>query len=670
MPDRSSIRQSLNFSSVGKAFADAIGKDPAKKAKEASRRSSVLPPAPRASMGDVSKRTATPDSKPASTRRRVSASYQRSSSDDQSSKPTDTISPPTRTSTLRPRNLNATTSALPKYRPKSVLEPATGKPPSPVQVKAGTRRRFSTSDDEKKEQKRPSSAAVTPAEKVSRPISPLPHRAALQANLTNSVNATPPTTPSKPRLTTPVSSKSSPSRPSKIVKTGASAALPRPPSSSSSSLSLQPHATPKSSTPKVSTPKNSGLKAKLGLSRSAQDKGRSGGTITNGSPSRDSPSPLARHSRKNSKMITPASSSLSGNMSHISEGNSEGEDSDVEDVALLLAPVAAFGAPTPAMPRIQASRKRIVPQTPTRPGLPSRANMSYLSPLPPTSADNSSSSLRPPQRQNQTATDRAMRGSILSWEQLASETSITLGEDEFGRMLSDIPAPFHSGAPSPSLSSQMELSVPESPALSAIDSPGGYGSISQVLLPDVTPSPALHANLQQSRFSLSPDAAAVSDSATATMLRLQLAAAENTGRERLFQIQAVEEEMYHLKQAHAHQMEETEKQMVYMEVQWRAADERAAGVVRLEEQLRVVQMERERAVAEAVARYREQARVERERMVRAEGLRCEALSSARLASSSWSTVRDACDTDLDVLRGDRAVLSVLLAQLDQMCYAI
>ena len=127
---RSSLRQSLNIAS--KAFADVIGKEASKnvkKTKQASRRASPLisPPAgPRASMGDirptsqVSKRTATPDSK-VGARRRASATYQRSSPDEQFLKPLEPTTPqatiPTKSSTLRPRSLN-TTSALPKYRPK------------------------------------------------------------------------------------------------------------------------------------------------------------------------------------------------------------------------------------------------------------------------------------------------------------------------------------------------------------------------------------------------------------------------------------------------------------------------------------------------------------------------------------------------------------------------
>ncbi|PPQ73093.1 hypothetical protein CVT26_014743 [Gymnopilus dilepis] len=677
---RSSIRQSLNLASVGKVFADAIGKD-SKDTKKSSRRSSALPAAPRASMGDVrppsqvSRRTATPEAKTV-TRRRVSTVNGRSSSDEQPPKPTDATSPntivPSKPSALRPKNPNGT-SALPKYRPKSaVAEPA--KPPSPVSVRAGTRRRLSssTSDEEKKEQKRPDTAPAppAPAEKMRRPISPLPQRAALKAsNVANSLdNRTPPTTPSsKPRLTTPVKSSSSPSRPAKIVKTNPSTSIPRPPSSSSSSLSLQQptNVTPKSSpTPKTTTPKSTGIKAKLGLSRSAHGKSRSESSVYNERDS--SPSPLtARHSRKTSKLASSSSSAKSANMSHISERTSEEEDSDAEDVALLLAPVAAIGAPTPAMPRIQP-KKRTAPQTPTRSNLPTREKMSYLSPLPPGSSDKSSSSsfLRPPAQQ-QTATERAMRGSIMSWEQLANDTSITLGEDEFGRMLSDVPAPFRSTPASPTLSSTLE--IPESPLLTAMDSPGGYGSISQVLLPDVTPSPSMHQGLQ-AKFALTPDVGIV-DSSTVTMLRLQLAAAENTSKERLYQIQAMEEELYHLKQAHAHQLEEAQKQIAYMESQSSShsrsgTDDTAssASIAHLEEQLRQAHISHSQALADAIRQCEDEARASHRR----ESLRCETMTLAGVALSSWGMVRDACEVEIDAVRNDKAVLGVLLGQLDQL----
>ncbi|TFK41286.1 hypothetical protein BDQ12DRAFT_679206 [Crucibulum laeve] len=667
---RSSIRQSLNLASVGKAFADVIGKESwdssknAKKAKDSSRRLSAVnlkPAAPRASMGDVkpplqnAKRAATPESKTI-TRRRVSASIQRSSSDEQA-KRSDSATPQgasiPRSASLRPKT-NA--SALPKYRPKSVaLDP----PKSPSPVRAGTRRRLSSSDDDsesKKEQTKPG-PSLSPAEKVTRPISPLPQRAALKANMA-AVNTTPPpSTPSRTKVATPSSIKASPIRPTKAVKTAtvslaAQSAIPRPPSSTSSSSSFTPH-----------TPKTPGVRNGAGLRRAVQDKGklRTTPTPSNASPHssiRDSPSPLSRHSRKGSKA---ESSGLTvsdvGNMSHISEGNSE--DSETEDVELLLAPVAALGAPTPAMPRIQRRRGE-APQTPTRNMnlLPTRANMSYVSPLPPDK--DSSSSLRPHVRPN---SSKAARGSILSWEQLATDASRTLGEDEIEHMLSDIPAPFPSGAASPTLST---LEVPESPCLSTLDSPGGYGSISQVLLPDVTPSPAVH---HSARYSLSPQGTPA-DAATMTLLRLQMAQIENTAKERLYQIQAMEEEIHNLKEVHMRQMQEAEKQMVYMESQGRSEAEREAYTTSLEDRLQQIQVRHDQAIEDAVTRSEEKNRASRDAVMKRERTICETACSARLAQSEWASVREISEIELDAIRGDRDTLSVLLAELDQMCRTI
>ena len=656
---RSSIRQSLNLAStVGKAFADVIGKDSreasknAKKTKDARRASALISPpvAPRASMGDVrppsqvSKRTATPDSKLV-TRRRVSATHQRSSPDEQFVKPSDPTTPqatnPARLSTLRPRNVNAT-SALPKYRPKSAIIEST-KPPSPV--RAGTRRRLSSSEDEKKEQTRPHST-VPPSEKTSRPISPLPHRAALRTNLTNSssVNVAP-STPTKSKVVTPSNLKSSSSRPTKMVKTGATS-NPYPPSSASSS-SLNPH------TP--STPKGSDIKG-----RSGRDIPKLGSPNPSpGSSSRGSPSPLARRARKNPPSVASSFENVVGNMSHISEGDSE--DIEADDVELLLAPIAALGAPTPAMPRVHKSRTHAAPQTPTRLGLPSRSNLSYLSPLPPDS-DEKSSSLRPSRRTP--GSDRAARGSILSWEQLASEASKTLGEDDLERMLSDIPAPFRSGAVSPSLSSPVD--GPASPSLSAIDSPHGNSSIAQVILnlPDITPSPAVHYGLQQSRFSLSPDSSG--DSGTTTMLRLQLAAAEDKAKQDLSKVLGLEEEVHNLKQAHVHQMEEMQRQIAYLEAQARAADDRTLQATSLIEQLHIVQASHKQAIEEAVTRTQESLASSYNHVLKAERSRYETNCSLQLAVWSWNTVHETCEMELDVVRDDRAFLALFLTQLDEI----
>ena len=669
---------------------DVISKDikdstkNARKAKELSssrRLSSQLPPplttlaAPRTSMGEVrppsqvAKRTGTPESKTI-TRKRISGSYTRPSSDEQQQHPHKmTHEPGTPHSSvqkvnnvLRSKNIVNSTSVLPKYRPKTNGNdlPAQ-KPPSPVKV--GTRRRLSSSEDERKEQ----NFAISPVDKSSRPISPLPYRAALKTNV-NSINVTPPVTPSKPKtiLSPPSGSKLSPTRPTKIIKT---TTIPRPPSSTSSVSSLQPSTTPKST--RIVTPIVSESKSKFGFPKSKTNVKSSGGTpskLVHSTFIRDSPSPLSRRSGQSSKS-TPSSSMISsGNMSHISEGACESEDSDLDDVELLLAPVAAIGAPTPAMPRIRALKKREYPQTPTKSRLPSRENLSYVSPDPPRS-DKKDSLLSPFVRPSNS---EAPRGSILSWEQLAAEASRTMSEDEFGRMLADVPAPFHSGAGSPALSSH--LGLPDSPGLSVIDSPGGgYGSISQVLLPDVTPSPAVNHSVHQNKFHLTPDASkSAVDSSTATLLRLQLASMESTAKERLKQMQAMEEEMYNVKQAHAQQMEEMQKQIYYMESQSRLNDERVSNAFNasLDEQLSQQRIAQEEMFRRTISQLQDNSKLMHDRALDSERAKMTAASSARLAASQWDTVTSVCEAELDHVRADRAMLAFLLSQVDQMSFGL
>ncbi|KAJ6626878.1 hypothetical protein B0H10DRAFT_2210759 [Mycena sp. CBHHK59/15] len=481
---RSSIRHSLNL--AGKALADVINKDGRdsdkagkKVAKDTSSRrlsataTNTKQATPRASMGDsnrppsiASRRTGTPDSKTV-TRRRVSVAGAKLSLDEQPPKPTEQPPKPieqpakpteatpqssavnNRSASLRPRS---GVSALPKYRPKSIVGDAAKQPPSPT--RAGVRRRLSDSDDEKDEEAAQHSKVESAAEKGLRPISPLPQRAAFKA---------------KPVPSSSSKTKASPARPTKTVKTTASSnpTVPRPPSSSSSSNSFTPR------TPKTPNGKSSPLRD---------------------SPQRDAESPLAQHSRKGSNLSAPSGANEVGNMSHISEGDSE--DSETEHVELLLAPVAALGAPTPAMPRM----------------LPSRANLSYF------------------------------------WKRYGGPGIHFVMGAACDRGIADVggggdrqyalgypsPLPFRSGFPN------LHLEVPDSPCLSTLNSPGEFGSISQVLLPDVTPSPAVHVN----RFGNSNRESGVNgvDAAIVTLLRLQLASAENIAKERLFQLQSMEEE--------------------------------------------------------------------------------------------------------------------------------
>lgn len=347
-------------------------------------------------------------------------------------------------------------------------------------------------------------------------------------------------------------------------------------------------------------------------------------------------------------------------MSHISEYS---EDSEAEDVALLLAPVASLTAPTPAMPKI--TRRRLPPQTPTRANfLPTRANMSYLSPLPP-DTESGSSSLRPPNQNGQ----KQPRGSILSWEQLASEASVTLGEDELETMLSDFPAPFRPGAISPTPSNS-HIDIPESPCLSALSSPGGYGSISQVLLPDVTPSPAVN---HHNRYDMGSEIPAV-DAAIVTLLRLQLAAAENMAKERLMQMQSMEEEIHALKQARNREAQELTQQVVYMEEQMRgrleirerAEEERTVYTAALEEELRRARVVRDQAVEEAVTRGQEIAQASHEAALKSHRDSAEVACSARVAAAEWTSVRELAGMELDVVREEREILMILMAELEQL----
>ncbi len=338
-------------------------------------------------------------------------------------------------------------------------------------------------------------------------------------------------------------------------------------------------------------------------------------------------------------------------MSHIAEVDSD-NDSEEEDVAMLLAPVAALGAPTPAMPRIHASRQRLAPRTPTRPALPTRAQLSYLSPLPP---DDGSPTSRP-----HPPSGGAPRGSILSWEQIAHEASKTLGDDEIQNMISDVPAPFRSGAGSPVQS--MLLDIPESPCLSALNSPSDYGSISQVLLPDVTPSPAVH----NRRASRGPFDVPVADGAIVTLLRMQLESAEHMAKERLIQLQALEEEVHNIKQERLHDAELLSVQVGNMENELRTSldarerseTEQAAYIAILENQLKEAVSARDKIANDQTKSKRQAQNLHSERA------KWDCASAACAASLRWKTVHDVAETELEATESDQQTLSLLLAQLE------
>ncbi|KAK7468592.1 hypothetical protein VKT23_003096 [Stygiomarasmius scandens] len=683
---RSSIRQSLNFASVGKAFADTFNKEKEHKSSKDSRRLSAVaaPLDPRPSP-PPSKRSRTPETKTITTRRRSSlatASHRGVSLDDPSLRAT----PPSavaRPAALKPRP--GASSNLPKYRPKSIIIDGQRKPPaSPTSSRTSSRKRTSISEDESDDavmidKKDSENLQPASADRSTRAISPLPQRAAFKVNLTNITpsTATSPATPTKTtkhkrELSTPTATSAakspSPNRLIKAVK--AASTIPRP-SSSSSSVSGP-------STPKGSPAKNS---TKNNIFRSAKHNGTTDSSTESSSRSHSGASipesPLVRHVRNRSKNETPTQQDVK--MTKASSSRSppkpSSDEEDEEDVEILLAPTTNLAAPTPAMPRITASRtrNRLAPQTPTKPVMPSNK-------------DGSPSSLRPNPSPN---SHSETRGSILSWDQLASEGSRTVPIDELGNMLSEMPAPFTAPI-SPLHTGGSMLLDPPSPTLSALNSPVGYGgSISQVLLPNVTPSPAVPRIGRGYYKGGSEDTPpAEGNSGTVTLLRLQLSSAESMAKERLKQLQSLEEELHNVKQARNRDVEELSHQLAILEermmgslqVREKTDEEKERYARELEARLETAKVMQEQAVREAVeqaiiearesaiAQARDEARREARKQLNREvqrqkktwGMECVAGSAKR----EWEGVKDECEGELERLNGEREMLKVLLAELD------
>ncbi|KAI0768619.1 hypothetical protein BD413DRAFT_479317 [Trametes elegans] len=708
---RSSIRQSFGLSSVGKALADVMHKDSKengadkdkanKKAKEAAarRNSAIHVPPPRASAEKAPTKKkeaeASPDAKTITrhTRRQSALKKAAFPPEDHSSSPSDNASPPkaatiSACAATRKRN-SIVTSGLPKYRPRSMQgpDPAAAQKKAPSPVHAGRRRRLSSSDDETDEVKTPKD--LSPLEvpggrnnKTGRPISPLPHRNALKVNLTSAINVRPATPDKKDTgkasRDSPASVRTASTKASKTSKASratpspspasasAKSTLPRPPSSTSSSGSASASAPsrtgPTPATPTTPTLHGSLLKTSSGSLR--QGSGQASPSPLRGVIPPAQESPLGRISARK----TAAASHVRGNSIPttptpriVMEGNSM-DSMEADDVEFMLLSVASPSAPTPALPRFRprGDAGGGEPHTPSRSAfLPSRANLSYVSPAPPSSTE-SSPFLRPKPRQP--GNDR---GSILSWEQLAQH-SRTLEEEDIERMISEVPAPFRGGAASPSLS---VIDIPDSPSLSALPSPTGYGSISQVLLPDVTPSPAVH-NSTHLFDSLKPDTPTNTDGATVTLLRLQLAAAESRAQERLAQMQSLEEQLHAAKTARLRDAEDLAQQISQLEAQvhgnLHVDTQRAEQIAVLEEMLRDAQAAQDQVAKSAARRAEEALSAARAAalQVRQVQMKATVALAGRDAGMAWATVRGTAEGELDFVRANRETLALLLAGLD------
>ncbi|KAI0757335.1 hypothetical protein C8Q80DRAFT_1133119 [Daedaleopsis nitida] len=692
---RSSIRQSFGLSSVGKALADVMHKDSkenekdrekaTKKKDTAARRSSAINLAPpsRASVDKpLAKKNHVEDSPDAKTitrhsRRQSALRKLTQAPDEQSSSPSDSASPKESGSTrssVRNRN-SLVSSGLPKYRPRSALVESGIVPAkrSTSPSRQSRRRQQSSSDDDTDEVKTPKDSlevARVDKSKPARSISPVPHPGALKVNLTSAINVRPRTPEKKDKGTpqpksSPSSVRTSSTKASKLSKTSTPpvsgsgsvrSTLPRPPSSASSlsASSRTPNTPP--------TPTLFGNILKGSNSLRLNDVG--GSPLRSGLPPPPE-SPLGRVSaRKNGSTrsgiihMRGASVPATPTPKIISEGSSM-DSIDADDVDFMLGSAASPSAPTPAIPRITRTKEHDGdPHTPSRSGfLPSRANLSYASPAPPSAED--SPFLRPKPRQP--GNDR---GSILSWEQLAQHSK-SLDDEDVERMISEIPAPFRSGAVSPTLSA---IDIPDSPSLSALPSPTGYGSISQVLLPDVTPSPAIH-NTTHLFDNMKPDTP-TADSGAMTLLRLQLAAAESRAQERLKQMQSLEEQLHAAKSARMRDAEELARQISELEQQVHGNlfvdGQRSEQIAVLEEMLREAQTAQEKAVKDATRKAEEAICASKAAALQARQAQAKSVIAlaARDAGAAWCCVRTTAESERELVRANREMLSLLLVGLD------
>lgn len=230
-------------------------------------------------------------------------------------------------------------------------------------------------------------------------------------------------------------------------------------------------------------------------------------------------------------------------------------------------------------------------------------------------------------------------------------------------MIIDITAPFSANA-SPA-HSNISLDIPDSPSLSALPSPVGYGSISQILLPEVTPSPT--------KMMLTPERRSHVDGGVVTMLRLQLASMENTAKERLGQIQSLEQQLAAAKLARIRDADELAGQVGALEQQMRNslavrernAEEQTAYIISLEEQLSRAIAVREKAVQQAAKQAADSVMQLHTAAVRVEARKWEFTCAARVASMEWSSVRAIAEGEMDFVRSNRDMLNLLLAGLDQ-----
>lgn len=724
---RSTLRHSLNLASMGKALADVMNKEgngtPRRRsvsgsnAKDASlskrattvgfnRKSNVLGTVP-----EGLSKMASPDQTTVTTRaRRPSSSLQRpggasSGVDETGMKVTSVASPQSGTlnrtgPALRPRSTVG--SGLPKYRPKSMLAEAPAKRPL-SSVLAGTRRKHSSSEEEKDSSSISTRAARSTMPKAERPISPIPRRS---SSIRVPSPARSDTSKSSQRLRNSTHARessitSTPPRPKKTQKPSLSpvlkkTSLPRPSPRSSpvtTSGSPQTPASARSAASRYLSEYSSGRESPSPLRTSF---------VANKSPSRKRGSKAELKAESESNQNTPTAPQPKASPKVISMNDPTNES--IDDIELMLAEVASPSAPTPAIPRINtvfhppAPREQHEPETPSKPSLlQSRSSMLSLSVS--SQSYNSMQSQPTSRQQSPERRPAALRNSIAAWNRLA-DMSLEINAAELGGgLITELDLPSTPGLVSPSPSMlRLDSEMGESPAPLTIPSPGGYTSISQVLLPAVTPSPAPMRTLHSSSFYDEDvtlgrgELPGFDTSAATTMLKLQLAQAEKIANDRLSQVSRLEEQMQYLKQmrereelelaSHINELEERLRdtllsherdreqrdrdRIARAESEARDADSDPHEDCRtsLEEYMREAEQARQDAVSAALTEFSARERTERARMCAQLRKQQKLGFVVRDVLKEWQSVQTLGDSELEALRGNRETLSVLRGSLD------
>ena len=369
-----------------------------------------------------------------------------------------------------------------------------------------------------------------------------------------------------------------------------------------------------------------------------------------------------------------------------------GNDS-IDDIEMMLAAAASPSAPTPALPRIGFDI-----QGPPLVSTPSRRSTSILDlSLGVSTPQSDRLSLPNSRRPTPNKRPTADRNSTVAWQALA-DLSLEINTDQLqGGLIKelDLPAtPFGLISPSPSMIRlESDDGHERSPTPLTLPSPSKYGSISQLLLPTVTPFPPLISNRASSLHrspSFASDASA--ESAAVTLLKLQLASMENLAKERLTQISKLEEQMHALKESrkrderelltHVNELEQRLHETLAAQAQTRSRapsvssirseamspsedqEAHAACQHALEERMREVEYERRQAVSEALSSQAERERAERAHLLKQVETRQRATFAMRDAHQQWNNVREIAVGEMEAINANRETLAVLRTALD------